>query len=304
MFQETYNNHTIKRRKMRRRRQRIRQIRRRLLCTAAVLALGAGTIVLGEAAFLEDQKPQEKQGEFSKVQEKYTGAPVREMEEKPSKTIYGLQEIPGGYPQELLELLEKNEETWEFINNYIDREKYRNSVINLEEELESGEVPLLLQWDMRWGYDWYGEEMIAISGCGPTCMSMAYLYLTGDTSMNPRKMADFASEHGYHTKVGTSWDFFTEGASLLGLKGQELKLGETIIKSALDKGGVVICSMRPGDFTTTGHFILIRGYDENGFFVNDPNSRKNSEKQWDFETLKYQIKCLWAVSGTGSVGYL
>lgn len=53
--------------------------------------------------------------------------------------------------------------------------------------------------------------------------------------------------------------------------------------------------MRQGDFTTTGHYILLRGYDENGFFVNDPNRRQNSEKQWSYETLKGQIKNLWAL---------
>ena len=68
------------------------------------------------------------------------------------------------------------------------------------------------------------------------------------------------------------------------------------MKQVLDQGGVLISSMRPGDFTTTGHFILIRGYDQNGFFVNDPNSRRNSEKQWDYETLSGQIKGLWEIT--------
>ena len=39
------------------------------------------------------------------------------------------------------------------------------------------------------------------------------------------------------------------------------------MKQALDDGKVIVCSMGPGDFTTEGHFILIRGYDGNGFYV-------------------------------------
>ena len=74
-----------------------------------------------------------------------------------------------------------------------------------------------------------------------------------------------------------------------------MPLSESAMKQALDQGSVIISSMRPGDFTTTGHFILIRGYDEKGFLVNDPNSRKNSEKQWDYETLSGQIKGLWEI---------
>ena len=65
----------------------------------------------------------------------------------------------------------------------------------------------------------------------------------------------------------------------------------------LDDGKVIICSMGPGDFTTEGHFILIRGYDGNGFYVNDPNRRSNSEKQWEFDTLRSQIRNLWSLYG-------
>lgn len=199
------------------------------------------------------------------------------------------------YPEELLEMLDKNEETYEFVTDYPNRADYMGKEIDLSGESQAGNVPLLLQWDKRWGYDSYGQEMIALAGCGPTCMAMAYLYLTEDVSMNPRRMAEYAYEGGFYTQAGTSWDFFTAGAGNLGLSGSELPLGEAQIKNALDEGSVVICSMRPGDFTTTGHFILLRGYDEKGFYVNDPNSKRNSEKQWEFDRLSSQIKCLWRI---------
>ena len=56
----------------------------------------------------------------------------------------------------------------------------------------------------------------------------------------------------------------------------------------------IICSVRPGDFTTTGHFILLAGLEEGGIRVNDPNSPQNSEKLWAYETLEPQIRNLWA----------
>ena len=199
------------------------------------------------------------------------------------------------YPKELIEMLEKNDETYDFVTNYPKREEYLGQEIDISGICKEGETPLLMQWDLRWGYDKYAKSMIGPSGCGPTCMTMAYLCLTGDTQMNPRNMAEYAQEHGYNTEAGTSWNFFTEGAEGLGLFGQELPLSESVMKQALDQGSVIICSMRPGDFTTTGHFILLRGYDENGFLVNDPNSRKNSEKQWNYDALSGQIKCLWEI---------
>ena len=40
----------------------------------------------------------------------------------------------------------------------------------------------------------------------------------------------------------------------------------------LDEGSIVVASMLPGDFTTSGHFILIYGSNLLGFKVYDPNS--------------------------------
>lgn len=200
------------------------------------------------------------------------------------------------YPDWLREMVERNPETSSFAKDYKNREKYIGAPIDLSGEYESGEVPLLMQWDRRWGYDPYGDDIIGVAGCGPTCLSMAYIYLTGDTSKNPRVMAEFADENGYYSSEGTSWSLWTEGAAQLGLHSAEVSLDESAMKNRLDEGQVLICSMAPGDFTTTGHFILIRGYGEGGFAVNDPNRKSNSEKTWSFEKLQGQIKCLWALS--------
>lgn len=197
------------------------------------------------------------------------------------------------YAEKLTELLELNEEAADYVLCYPDRESYKSQAIDLTEDVAGGGVPLLVQWDKRWGYDSYGDGMIGLAGCGPVCLDMAYLYFTGDTGMTPREMAAFAYDNGYYAEGGTSWSLWTEGAAKLGLCGEELPLDQSAMERALDDGKVIICSMRPGDFTTTGHFILIRGYDEGGFYVNDPNRRSNSERQWDFDTLRYQIKNLW-----------
>ena len=282
MLQTDYAYHTNKHstavRKRRKRRQRIRRMKQMVFCIGMVFLICSGIIFFGTHG---------QSGSWTKA-----GAGQAKAEEFLEKQQ---ENRNGEYPQELLEMLEKNPETYDFVMSYPDRDKYQGKEIDLMEEVKSGEVPLFLQWDRRWGYDSYGSEMIAIAGCGPTCMSMAYIYLTGDTEMNPRKMAEFANENGYNTEAGTSWSFFTDGASQLELQGAEIGLDEAKMKEVLDEEKVIICSMRPGDFTTTGHFILIRGYDKKGFLVNDPNSRENSEKQWNYDTLYPQIKCLWAI---------
>ena len=164
-------------------------------------------------------------------------------------------------------------------------------------DITSGEIPLLLQWDERWGYAQYGDNMIAINGCGPTVVAMVAAGLTGDNTITPYRVAQYAEERGYYTgESGTSWELMTAGAEHFGVQGQELGLSENGILSELESGHPVICSMRPGDFTTTGHFIVLTGVEDGKIRVNDPNSRRRSETLWDYDTLEYQINNLWAFS--------
>ncbi|MDC7280633.1 C39 family peptidase [Butyrivibrio fibrisolvens] len=59
----------------------------------------------------------------------------------------------------------------------------------------------------------------------------------------------------------------------------------------------LICSMTPGDFTKTGHFIVLTGVTDDGqIIVNDPNSPKNSKKHWDVDILVSQMKSIWKYS--------
>ncbi len=200
-----------------------------------------------------------------------------------------------GLEEELEELLSRNEETREFVENYKNREVYLGKDIDLSGDVQEEEVPLLMQWDLRWGYESYGGSNIGLAGCGPACLSMAYIYFTEDLAGNPREIARYCEENGFYTSEGTSWELWTLGAEAFGLEGKELPLDESRMKAALDAGSLIVCSMRPGDFTTTGHYILIVDYEEEGFQVHDPNRRGNSEKLWDYDVLDGQIRNLWSI---------
>ena len=78
-----------------------------------------------------------------------------------------------------------------------------------------------------------------------------------------------------------------------GINIHEVGLSKERIESELDNGGLIICAMGPGDFTLSGHFIVIYGYDDNGFKINDPNCITRSKKQWTYDRLATQIKALW-----------
>lgn len=196
------------------------------------------------------------------------------------------------YPEELLTALANNPELKEFVKGYLASDGTAMAGLN-EEEL-SQDFPLLLQWDSRWGYVPYGKTNIGISGCGPTCMAMVIFSLTRDATATPDALASYSMKNGYYSQgAGTSWLFMTDAAKAYGLNAKELGLDEESMKNYLDSGRPIICAMRPGDFTTMGHFIMIYGYDKDGFLINDPNSRERSSRHWDFDTLHYQIKNLW-----------
>jgi len=196
------------------------------------------------------------------------------------------------YPETMLEALKKNPEIQDFVKNYPDSQPVVQG--GLYDEEKEQKHPLFLQWDARWGYVSYGDDNIGLSGCGPTCLSMVIFSLTRNENATPDAIADFSMNMGYYEYgAGTSWNLLTEAASQYGLNAEGLPLDEGVMKNHLDGGHMIICSMGPGDFTTTGHFIVIYGYDEEGFLVNDPYSRIRSNKRWDYDTISGQIRAMW-----------
>lgn len=85
----------------------------------------------------------------------------------------------------------------------------------------------------------------------------------------------------------------SEGAGSMGLNVKEISLDEERMIENLLAGNPIICIMGPGDFTDSGHFIVLTGYKDGGFTVNDPNSYRNSGKIWTFDELRHQVRGLW-----------
>lgn len=197
------------------------------------------------------------------------------------------------WPEELIVLLDKNPETEEFVLQY-PLKKDNHPTYNLEDCLGSSQVPLLLQWDERWGYGEYAGELMGLSGCGPTCLSMVCIQLLQDASYTPQYVAAFAEENGYAVKGnGSAWSLISEGGKKLGLDVTEIPLDEGRIIRNLEVGNPIICVMGPGDFTASGHFIMLTEYADGYVKVNDPNSPTRSQKQWKLTDIMPQMNNLW-----------
>lgn len=205
-------------------------------------------------------------------------------------------------PNYLISFGEKYPEASDFVTAY-PQKKDRHYIINLKSEVEKGTLPLFIQWDQRWGYQKYGNELIGTAGCGPTCLSMVICGLTGNTEANPLTIANFSEKQGYYiAREGTSWNLMTEGALFWGIDVKEGTVTEKYILEHLTKNTPMICSMYPGDFTYAGHFIVLSGIDFNGnVIIHDPNSYIKSKKHWNLKKITPQIRALWIYSVSDSV---
>lgn len=125
-------------------------------------------------------------------------------------------------------------------------------------------------------YDYpFGDDTIAYSGCGPTCMAMVASTITGRT-ITPIDAVWCGNDY-YVDHVGTRWDYFEVAADRFGvnLVAQYDETSFSAVMNELKKGRYVISAQRYGLFTSGGHFIVLAGVDENGdVIVYDPNGWK------------------------------
>lgn len=193
-------NDTVDRNRQRRRRihaRRRQRVRRQLMLIGAVLLLVIMSIISCTANHIHKKKAQETAGIEKEAEKEQKKEKAKESKETPGDRLMRVKQEAeaAGCPEEIVELLTKNEETIEFVEHYSEKKDLPSA--DTVGEVTKGVIPHLLQWDERWGYAAYGTSTVAVSGCGPTCMSMVLTGLTGDASITPAKVAAYGMENGY-----------------------------------------------------------------------------------------------------------
>lgn len=150
------------------------------------------------------------------------------------------------------------------------------------------EIVYYNQLDSRWKDTPYGKTgTIGKSGCDPTALSMVISSLI-DKKIDPVQMSKWAYENGYYCEGSGSYhSLIPNAAKHFGLKveGCTSKEPQKIV-DALSSGKLVIAIMAKGHFTSSGHFIVLRGVtDDQKILVADPASRKRSEQEWDMSII-------------------
>lgn len=280
------DNNTNIQRKRKRNSKRRQQVRRQLLMIGILILV---VIVLLVSCIKKKIDKKEVQSNAVTQQE------VETEEERLKRVKAEAKEAE--YPEKVIELLSMNPETVDFVEDYGEKkDSLPAETIGEAGGIEySSLVPKLIQWDERWGYAPYGNSIVAVSGCGPTCMSMVITGLTGNMKATPAALAEYGAENGYvDEENSTLWSFMQEAGSNWGINCKEVIADEYAVAKELEAGHPVICSVGPGDFTEHGHFIVLTSYDDGFVTVCDPFNKKNTEKEWSYAKIESQFKAIWA----------
>ena len=167
------------------------------------------------------------------------------------------------------------------------------------------------QTDRRWASKPYavkGEtSTIGGSGCGPTAMAMV-LATWADKRVTPATECAWALAHGFKALGhGTFYAYFAPAARRYGLTctqlngasiyGQPGSAYHATVLAAVKAGDLVIACMGPGNWTRSGHFILLWDVDvqRDIAYVNDPASSLTRRTRGSWQLLKKQVKFYFRV---------
>ena len=143
------------------------------------------------------------------------------------------------------------------------------------------------QLDSRWCNEPYGTDNIGGYACGPTAMAIVVSSLTSET-VDPPHMAQWAYENGYWCSGSGSYHtLIPDAAKAWGLDVEGCSAAEPQrIADALADGKLVVALMTKGHFTSSGHFIVLRGVASDGqVLVADPSSLTRSNMPWDMKII-------------------
>lgn len=142
------------------------------------------------------------------------------------------------------------------------------------------------QMDERYAGKPYGTDHVGSYGCGPSAMAIVVSSLT-DEIVDPAKMADWAYKNGFWCKGSGSYHALVPGAAKawgLPVSGCSASEPQRII-DALSEGKLVVAIMAKGHFTSSGHFIVLRGVQDGKIMVADSGSYKRSNQLWDLSII-------------------
>lgn len=197
--------------------------------------------------------------------------------------------------QGLLELALEQRDAVEFVAAYPDAEKVGRPY---EDSVSAGTAPQLYCWDSRWGNVEYAGHALALSGSGPTVLSMAYMGLTDSSDKTPADIAALAAEASLDTGDSLmSADFVSSAAESLGLTYASYSSNVDNLSHFLDTGTYLVIEAKAGTLSDDAHWVLLVSENGDGTVnVYDPTSPDVSSRTWTPDTLAAACDTLYVLS--------
>ena len=238
------------------------------VCRAGSAAAGG----IGQAASALADRAGEARDSFRAWMEAHSAPPPEEAEDGEMDGPLAQPEIAP--PMEMLNPL---------ISNLVERDGLR--------VLTGGGVDVVYynQTDEARADQKYGSDPLSTHGCGPTAMAMVVSTLRPE-NVTPIDMANFCTESGYWANRQGSYLSIVNGVadaySLTCTSLPPAELNHDDFKARLNSGHLAVALMRKGHFTTSGHFIVLRGTTADGkILVSDPASLERSLTPWDLQLI-------------------
>lgn len=240
----------------------------------------------------------------NQLRDKYGKLAVNaETDERSAYILENVEQIPN----DVLKLYYKDYEKWcDFVYDYPVHKNDYDTMTFTDEEINSETVPQLFMYDRRWAYEKLEDGFIAQFGCLPTCLTMAYLYLTHSPDVDPYIISKIAEDIDAVGINGIRDDRVKELAGIIGLEVTEYKYYTEMkdtkdittdvedLKGIIDRGNVAIGGMKGEVFGV--HAVVFGGYTDEGFIINDPANKEYSEKIWQYEEFEPELFFLYEVS--------
>lgn len=262
--------------------------------TAIIMLSAFAVIIITMAALIPVEKKQQIYDKWGKI------AVLAETDTRAQYIIENEQL----YSEKILGILRSNpEEELGYVYNYPFHKDDYKTMSYTAEELD-GRIPVLYMNDPRWGYELFNDSFfIKNSGCEAVSLTMAYIALTGKSDLDPYKVVLIADAMGaLGVFGGISNNYTIDMIHAIGLDAVEHSYvdenrhkDKTVdiqtIKSILDSGHVIMAGMVGETFGT--HAIIVRGYEGDGLYINDPADEENSSRLWSFDELEPEMYYIW-----------
>lgn len=170
------------------------------------------------------------------------------------------------------------------------------------------------QTDPKWKNEPYrvsGESStIGGSGCGPTSV-VDLLATFVDSKLTPKTECEWAVKNGYKAKEqGTYYSYIDKRLNMFNnfickrlnntnvYNKPQSDIHTLALRELKTEGKVLIACMGKGPWTSSGHYILVWGWNETNktVLINDPASNKTSREVALFSVFKQTVKYYWSVT--------